>query len=246
MTQAAGGRSAAARILAILEAFSHERPDMTVRDFHERTGIPESTLFRLLRLLTQRGLVSHDSSTGRYAPGLKTIELGDIAARQLRIVEIVQPVLDDLQRATHLTANFSVWRGNSRVCVAKADSTLHLRDVVNVGDSYPIWLGAAGKAILAFLPDSLRLSIVSDAYADPPQRDSLIARLEQVREARLAVTEGERVPGMAAVSAPVFDRMGRVLGSVTVSGPAYQMRPAQDRHAEVVRVAARRLSEALG
>lgn len=237
-------RGAASRILEILAAFSHDRPEMTVATLAEATGIPESTLFRLMRLLERYGMVAHSAVTGRYWPGLKAIQLGDIAAQQLRLQDEVQPILDDLQKACQETVNFSAFRGQFRVCLAKANTSLHLRDVVNVGEEYPIWLGASGKVIVAHWPEDQQQALAQEHFPASAERERFLASLAEARQG-LAVTEGERVAGVKAYSAPVFRRDGSILGSVTISGPIFRLQGDAGRYGELVRMAARRLSEAL-
>lgn len=232
-------------MLQILGTFRHDFAAGTMKDFADRTGIPESTLFRLLGRMVAADLLWHDASAGRYGPGLKLLELGDIALRQLHVPTDVQRVLNELQEATRETASFSVWRGGTtRTLVAVSNSLLTLREFTVVGDTHDLWLGASGKAIAAFVPADEQAELVAVAASRGADANRLRADLSAIRRTGFAKTEGERVPGVMAVSAPVFK--GELpVGSLTVSGPSFRISPLATDHATLVRRFAAELSRIL-
>ncbi len=72
------------------------------------------------------------------------------------------------------------------------------------------------------------------------------AALSAVRRRGWAQSVGEREPGVASVSAPVRAPSGKVIASVSVSGPMERLTRQPGRmHAPAVMAAAERLSEAL-
>src|SRR3546814_14265980 len=78
----------------------------------------------------------------------------------------------------------------------------------------PLYWGASGKAILAFLPDDeieqiLRREGASPASGEkPPSLRARMAELREVRERGYAISEGQKLPGARGVAAPVFDAKG--------------------------------------
>lgn len=88
---------------------------------------------------------------------------------------------------------------------------------------------ATGKAILAFLPRT-RVERIIDEYGleamtenTITDRSTLFDELEETRERGFSINDQEEVDGVRAVGAPVRDQTGRVLGSVSVSGPVSRM-----------------------
>lgn len=88
---------------------------------------------------------------------------------------------------------------------------------------------AAGKAILAHLPDDHVTSIV-DETGLPAQTqntitdvDKLKRELESVREEKAAFADEEQLQGIRAVGAPIMDRDRSVAGAIAVSGPASRL-----------------------
>ena len=214
---------AAGKMLDILSGFDHRFPSGTAREIAQRTNISESTLFRLLRRLHQRGYLWHDAVSRRYGPGLKLIQLGDVVLRELHIPDAVKVILDDLQTASAENANFNIWRGGThRTCIAVSHSALALREFIGVGGTHGLWLGASGKAIAAFLSPTLQMRIAEKADDTTKGREAFLHSLAEVQDSGISITAGERVEGVMALSAPVFDG-AEIIGSLTVSGPAFRI-----------------------
>jgi DNA-binding IclR family transcriptional regulator len=97
---------------------------------------------------------------------------------------------------------------------------------------------ATGKSILAHLPRE-RVEDIVDRYGlkrktanTITDRDELFAELERIRERGYAYNDEEEIEGLVAVGAPVLDREGGVLGSLSVSGPTNRMK--DDRYHESI------------
>lgn len=97
-----------------------------------------------------------------------------------------------------------------------------VRYVLEAGSQIPLHAGAAGKAILAYLPERLpgiKLEPFTDRTLTDP--DVLATELEQIRARGWATGDGERIPEAVGTAAPFFIN-GTVQGSVTVTVPRYR------------------------
>jgi DNA-binding IclR family transcriptional regulator len=89
---------------------------------------------------------------------------------------------------------------------------------------------AAGKAILAYTPDSRVEEIVDEVGLPPntPQtitdRDALLDELERICERGYSVADEEQLQGIRAVGAPIRDSDGAARGAVAVSGPISRLK----------------------
>lgn len=241
------------RLIDILQCLTHDTPRLTAAEISAATSVPRSTTYRLLARLEHRGLLARDPRTGRYFPGLQLLKLGAVASAQMELRVIAHPFVMELLRQTGETVNLSVYHDGHRVCVEKADSIHDIRGVIHVGKPYPLHAGAAGKAILAFLPRKVVDRIIREQklarFTSRTQTRSaaLLVSLAEIRRDGLAVTYGERVDGATAVSAPVFDDHGGVVASLTVSGPSFRFtRERIQEYRDFVKAAADRLTRAFG
>jgi DNA-binding IclR family transcriptional regulator len=101
---------------------------------------------------------------------------------------------------------------------------------------------------MAWAPDRERLLGLLRPFTDrTPGVDRLRRQLAEALRRGWAESSGEREPGVASVSAPVFGAAGSVLAAVSVSGPAQRLglRPGR-QYAPPVVAAARDIEEALG
>jgi IclR family KDG regulon transcriptional repressor len=230
--------------LEILTTFDQDVRPASAAEVIERSGLPRSTVFRALKQLVAEGFVYQDSETKRYTLGPRVLRLGLIASRQLGATEILASPLLELARDTRETITFSILDLPDRLCVYVLEAPSDLRQVVQVGARYPLHLGAAGKAILANLPDQLIRSVLKMHPLSTKQVQSILIQLTAIRDRGSAVTTDERVIGASTIAAPVFvDDV--IYGSVAVVGPTNRLLPAVESHAPSVLRAAQAIGKNL-
>jgi DNA-binding IclR family transcriptional regulator len=122
-----------------------------------------------------------------------------------------------------------------------------------LGSSAPAHTTAAGKALLAFLPaETLARHLeASELIPETPKsitsRAALVDDLRLVREQGFAHNRGEHLPGVGAIGAPLFDRRGMAIASISVAFPLYLVPEERWREiAQAVVETARQISRRLG
>jgi DNA-binding IclR family transcriptional regulator len=202
-----------------------------------RTGLSRPTAYRLAVALEVHRLVERDRD-GRFAIGPAVAELAG-SSRSDPLENAAGPVLERLCNTTHESAQLYRRIGNIRRCVAAAERSSGLRDTVPVGAELPMTAGSAAQVLLAWEPAEEADAVTREARFSP-------TTLTAVRRRGWAASVGEREPGVASVSAPVFAPDGRVVAAVSVSGPIDRLTRTPGRlHADAVVAAARALSTAI-
>ncbi len=181
-----------------------------------------------------RGLLSQDPGTARYRLGVTALRLGNAFLKSLDVREAALPVMQDLARRTGETVNLNIARDGYRVCIEKVDSVQAVRHFVELGRPEPLYAGASGKVLLAFLEPAEVEAVIRRGLRRLTPRtvtdpDRLRAELAEIRRRGYAASVGERVDGASAVSAPVRNGQGQVVAGLTVSGPTYRFTPARVR-----------------
>ncbi|WP_166904064.1 IclR family transcriptional regulator [Mycobacterium sp. DL440] len=222
------------KIVEILDAFSFSRPLMTLGEIQHTTGLPMSTVQRLVGNMTSRGLL--DRFGDRFGIGARVAFWAATATKHLDVLAVVQPVLRRLRDQTGETAAFFRREREFRVCVALAETHHALRREMYVGKIAPLTAGSAGRVLLAYEPEIAENAIAGPIEAvtestvtDPAE---LRARITQARADGYAITVGERDSAGSGLSAPVFGPSSEILGAVTISGPT--LRLPRERCAEWV------------
>lgn len=240
------------RAAALLLALGESHGEAGVTELARRLGLHKSTASRLLATLEKRGLVEQDDETGRYRLGLVVIRLAERAERTLDLRAIAMPELDRLARATRETTGLGVADGDQFLTVAQADGP----NLVAVGDwtgrGVPLHSVAAGKVLLAAMPEREILKLVRrglDRFTDRTitQLEPLLEELARIRRRGYATAFGEFDPSLNAVAAPVHDARGQVTAAVDVWGPAFRITPRRmPELVQQVREAAAAVSVRLG
>lgn len=216
------------KITDLLNAFSLSRPSMTLRELTEATGIPTSTVQRLVANMVDAGFLDRHGDSLRV--GVRMAYWAAAATKDVDTLAVVTPVLKELRDALGETSCLFTAEGVHRVCTALAETHHALRREVHVGTIAPLTVGASGRVLLAWTPGLLEevlaapLPRLTDRTVTDP--DALRALVDATRADGFAVTAGERVDGASGVSAPVFDASGDLVGALTVQGPTFRM-PAE-------------------
>ncbi|WP_066072227.1 IclR family transcriptional regulator [Frankia sp. EI5c] len=201
-------------------------------DLVTRTGLTRATAHRLASALETHRLLARDAA-GRFVPGPR-LAAGSPTALPWELLDAAGRVLTALRDDTGESTQLYVRRGPVRLCVAAAERATGLRDTVPVGATLPMTAGSGAQVLLAFAATADPGLLTAAAFAPDV--------LEKVRRRGWAESVGEREPGLASVSAPVFGPAGLV-AAVSLSGPVERLtRSPGRRHGPAIVAAARRLS----
>jgi DNA-binding IclR family transcriptional regulator len=230
------------RVLDVLDAVEAGARSFT--DIVKATGLTRPTAHRLIRALEAHDLLMHVGGHG-YALGTRLLRLAESAARNLPLRDLAHPALERLARATGESAQLYVRDGDGRLCVDSVESESELRTIVQIGASLPLTRGSAGKVFLAWTTHQDRAEAI-DGLPDE-ERGRLERMIATTKRRGWADSIGEREPGVASVSAPVFDADGALVAAASVSGPANRIGQLRGRHyAPAVTAAAAEIQAALG
>lgn len=213
------------KITSILDAFSLAAPEQSLAELRAATGMPHSTVQRLVANMVQEGIL--DRHGDKFRVGVRMAHWAAPAVQGLDYLELLAPVLRRLRDELGETACIFRESQGKRVCIALAETRRMLRRVVQVGEIMPLHVGAAGRVLLAWNPDvaeqiyrsGLR-SLTEQTITDAANLEAAVAR---TRADGFAITTGERVSGASGISAPIFGPQAELYGALTVMGPALRM-----------------------
>ncbi len=223
---APGGAASVDRALTLLAAFRAGDATLTLAELALRTGLYKSTVLRLLASLEHARLVQRLDS-GAWALGSEVARLNAVYAASFSLDRVVLPVMRALVAATRESAAYHVAQGDSRLCLYRVDSPQPIRDHIKAGDVLPLNRGTGGRVLTAFGPRTARTTAADQ---------NLYAR---IREQGYFSTTGDRLAGVAGISAPVFKADGSLAAALTLTMPVARY---DERHVQKVLAAARQLS----
>ncbi|GHF80646.1 transcriptional regulator [Kitasatospora xanthocidica] len=241
-------RSAADRLLAVLAAFGHAGPALSLTEIGRRAGLTLPTAHRLVGLLTAWGALERDRE-GVYHIGLRLWELGSLAPRGLALREAAMPFLEDLYEATHENVQLAVRDGLEVVYIERISGRSAVGVRTEVGARWPLHATGVGLVLLAHSTPEVKEHCLAQELAaftphtvtDPVRLRRLLA---EVRRSGFAVSDRQITEDALSVAAPVRGPRGEVVASVSVVVPVEGAAPSA--LAPAVRVAGLGISRALG
>lgn len=235
------------RAVGVLDAI--EAGARTYTDIVRVTGYTRPTAHRILKSLEEHGFVVFLGGRG-YALGPRFLRFAASAMRDLPLRDLAQPILQRLAATTGEGTQLYIRSGVRRLCIDSVESSHELRTIVAIGAELPLTAGSAGKVFLAWMSDSALDHVLEGGQRltdDTPTEGELRSELKLVRHRGWAYSGGEREPGVASVSAPIFGPYGEVMAVVSMSGPRSRVLQGQAKqHARPVILAARDIERALG
>lgn len=198
-----------------------------VTEVADRLGIAKSTAHDHLSTLVEHEFLVKDGT--EYRVGLKSLHYGMGAKNRIELVDAAGPSLEHVVEETDEIAWLVVEEYGQAVYVEKAVGQRAVQPYGSIGKRVPLHNIAAGKAILAHLPEE-RIRGIVEQRGLPAQTertitdiDELLAELETIREQGYARNDGETFEGFRAVASPILHE-GELLGSIVVSGPENRLR----------------------
>jgi DNA-binding IclR family transcriptional regulator len=244
-TKATGVR-AVERAIDILDAFSVERPALTITELTRCVHLNRPTLYRMLSTLMQRGLVQLSGDPPRYRLDYGAARFAEAWSRSIDIGQTALPFLEPLLHRFDETVALYLRRDNTRICAIELPSRQPLSYSRGLGHAESLRRGASGIAILAFLPPDEFEAILAEERA-PASAKALRRTLAQTRTRGYALSRDHLIVGAQAIAAPVFDRTQAVVAALGLFGPAARFSAERITEcAETVQRAALSLSKALG
>jgi DNA-binding IclR family transcriptional regulator len=251
--EAAGNTRSVERALNILDAFTATERELTLTDLSLKLALNKSTVYRLAGLLELRGLLSRNPKTRAYALGPAIFRFVGLVLHQGDIASLCLPHMVALRDQTGETIALNIRVGQSRACIAQIESRHELRMRLDIGKLLPLYCGAGSKVLLAHMePEEIEEVIRETGLAplgpgsisDP---EMLRRELRAIRRDGYAISKEERTAGGHTLAAPLYDRNGLVVASLSVYGPSVRLPDAriEELRPPVVATAAS-ISKALG
>ncbi|MCB0719922.1 MAG: IclR family transcriptional regulator [Bacteroidetes bacterium] len=222
------------RAIEVLEVLSSHHGSLSLAELGRMTGIPKSSLFRILVTLRKHRCVVADDKERTFRLGSRLWELGSNYLDQFEIYHAAFETMRALAEETGETVFLGQLEGGEVVYTRRVESPKSITVVKKLGQRAPVHCTATGIAMISHLPErelqrilDLNTGRESNGYA-ALDRDLLRARVTDVRSKGFAVVDGEYNRELLCISAPVLDHNRVPQAALTVATLSTQ-RPTQER-----------------
>jgi DNA-binding IclR family transcriptional regulator len=213
----------------LLEVMAAAGRPLMLRDIASGAGITPAQAHAYLVSYRKLQLVEQVDGSGLYQLGPFALQLGLARMRSVDALRLANTAVVDLAAELGLMLTVTVWGtfGPTIVQVQEAVDQVHVN--LRAGAVYSVRSTATGRVFAAFLPEAVIRAHLDAERQDGsarqrignPEGEAGFAReVEQVRRLGYATANGSPVPGINAISAPVFDHTGQMQLAATVIGPA--------------------------
>lgn len=214
----------------IIEIMAANRGPLRLNEIATRLGLPTSTVLRFLSTLMSFDYVNQDAQTLKYSLSLKFCHIGNLVSSQFDMREIVRPFLRELAD-----------RCNESVCLVIEENMMSayidvidgpdsmLKTLYRIGKTAPLHSTGVGKNLLlnydeAKLDDMIKKKGLNALTTNTiTTKEGLLMELERVRAQGYALDNEECEIGVKCIAAPLKDYTGKVIASISVSGPISRM-----------------------
>jgi len=227
--------SVALRAFGVLECVARASQPPTLDELTRALGLPKPTVFRILRLLAESGLVQRQMQRKRYVVGPRAAAFAlDVQMQSPQRAEH-RAILGRLVETIGETCNLTMLDGNEVVYLERVETSANVRLHMRAGSRVPLHCTASGKLLLSALPIARVRHLLGSAplrrftsrtILDPA---TLERELTAIRAQGFSTDDGEYLVDSVCLAVPVRDDRGRTCAAVAVHGPAPRMTLAKGR-----------------
>jgi IclR family transcriptional regulator, acetate operon repressor len=208
-----------ARAASILRALEDENAGLSLGQIAQRVSLARSTVQRIVAALENEKLVIAATPNGRVRLGPTILRLA--ASVRSDFIALARPHLERLSQELQETVDLATVQKDHLVFIDQVIGSHRLRTVSAVGETFPLYCTANGKAYLAQLTDAAVEALVGKTYTvRTPQTitklDALLADLKSVRASGVGYDREEHASGICAAGVAFHDPLGN---AVAVSVP---------------------------
>lgn len=223
-----------ARAATILRALEDENTGLSLGQIAQRVNLARSTVQRIVAALECEKLVIAATPNGRVRLGPTILRLA--ASVRSDFTAQARPFLERLSNELQETVDLSTVKKDHLVFIDQVIGSQRLRTVSGVGETFPLYCTANGKAYLAQLSDSAIEKLIGRVYEPRTPRthtriEALLDDLKAVRRTGVAFDREEHTIGISAAGVALRDPLGNAV-AISVPVPSQRFKDMEAHVAE--------------
>ena len=213
------------RAFDILEAIGNSAMPASLKEITAATGLPKSTVYRLISNLETRDYVCCDNN-GKYRLGFQLFMMSQWAEKDFKVKRVAKIFLESLNEFTKETVHLAILGKNRVLYVDTVESPHALRLVAKLGSTNSVHCTALGKVLLLKHSDEEIHGIIEEQGMEKRTEYTLCTPADYLREMAVVRRQGyaldnrESEMDSRCVGAPIYDNTGKVVAAISISGLA--------------------------
>lgn len=213
-----------ARGLAVMSAFKPDRNRMSLGELSKETGLPKTTVARLVHTLVKLGYIYADPESGRFQLHPRVLTLGYPVMASMDKRHVALPMMQELAEYSRGTVSLGIRDGLSMILIERSrDSTVRALPL-DIGSRIPIHTTSMGRAYFAAAGNAEQDDILAQIKSSDPKgfkqiEKSLRAHEQEYRQKGYCTSIGSWENDVNAVGVAV-ELSNDALASFNCGGPS--------------------------
>lgn len=225
----AGGIQSLDAALRVLAALGQRNGPASLSDLARECEMPPSKVHRYLASFQHAGFVAQAARSGKYDLGHAALSLGLSAISRHDFVNRASDSMADLAAQTGMSVLLSVWGSEGATVIRWERAETPAVTSMGLGTTLPLLNSATGRAFLAWAPPAplraARAAELTRARKNPsitpdmePSVQGIEALVTRIRAQGYSAVDGNFIPGLVALAAPILDWQGQAQAVATLIG----------------------------
>ncbi|AUT64792.1 MULTISPECIES: IclR family transcriptional regulator [Paraburkholderia] len=243
--------SALDRAVQILDALQDAGKPATAYEIAHRVNAPLSTVYSIINDMVEKNLLSRSADGGIWL-GSRLYGYGLAYASSLDYLAVANEEMQRLSAEVEETVQVCGLEEGMMVVLQMAEGPGHFRVTSRVGSRVPVNWTASGRLLAGHLA-AAECTAFFTQYAQPSptgraetRPDVLARNARQALDERLSIQIGESDASVACLAAPVMNRSGACVFTISIVMPEAKAEQGTERYAQAVQSVAARIETRLG
>ena len=240
------------RALDLIELLATSENGLSITELSAATGLPKSTVHRILATYADRHYVEKNQETSIYSLGYKFVEIASVYLNKIVLKTEAAPIMHEMAMMFGVVSYLGVLENNEVMYLEKAEQFNSLRLYTQIGKREPLYCTALGKVLMASLPEDefehIARQLTYKRYTANTigSYEAFREEVARVRRRGYATDYYEHETTNSCLAVPIYDYTRKVMAAMSVSGYGLL-----DNHSEEFiygksRDAANRISKRMG
>lgn len=223
------------RAMDILLQLYNKGEEMEAAEISRNLDLNENIIHKTLATLEHKGFTYKNKENQKHWLGMKIFAMGLFVGEKLSLNDYIKPYAKELHNEFNAVINVSILDLNvkdgyrSVIILKESEKNKVLTVNPNIGSSSDVYSSSVGKCLLAFkndidLNNLSKIKFKKYTKNTIDNLDGLITELENVRNQGYSIDNEEREIGLYCIGAPILDKSGNAIASISMSGPTARMK----------------------
>lgn len=217
------------RALDIVELLYDCGGSMGVSEIASKLCLPKANVYRILATMEKKGYILQNYKSDKYSLGYNFIKIGEQIKQKIDLNEIAQPFMEQLAEETGETVYLCRMFNQEALIINTVNGETSTLNAM-VAPLIPLYCSSLGRSLMIDYSEKeidkyiQEKGMPSRTISTITTKEQLIAEINRIKQDGIGIEVEEYEYGMLCIAGPIRDSSGRLIGSMSISGPTSRIR----------------------